>query len=205
MLPHKGFRHCTPVFHLDIFIWTYHTHQIALLTQLYHTDILLYAASQLRSIPLLFQSLYNTCYYPQWTRARKHDIKVVPEPTKGSNTVMIGKSQNQPVNQIRRKLAWMRGSFLGRTLVSCGHFRYFPYIGRIFPQCIDTQPAIFFGIGIFYIFIPYGIQMKCIFLWIFHIPQYFFIPRAQIVFTGNSSRIIPYNFLIQVKRYFIPQ
>lgn len=121
------------------------------------------------------------------------------------NTVMIGKSQNQPVNQIRRKLAWMRGSFLGRTLVSCGHFRYFPYIGRIFPQCIDTQPAIFFGIGIFYIFIPYGIQMKCIFLWIFHIPQYFFIPRAQIVFTGNSSRIIPYNFLIQVKRYFIPQ
>lgn len=88
MLPHKGFRHCTPVFHLDIFIWTYHTHQIALLTQLYHTDILLYAASQLRSIPLLFQSLYNTCYYPQWTRARKHDIKVVPEPTKGSNTIL---------------------------------------------------------------------------------------------------------------------
>lgn len=61
------------------------------------------------------------------------------------NTVMIGKSQNQPVNQIRRKLAWMRGSFLGRTLVSCGHFRYFPYIGRIFPQCIDTQPAIFWN------------------------------------------------------------
>ncbi len=63
-----------------------------------------------------------------------------------------------------------------------------------------------FGIGIFDVFVTDGIQIECMAPAVLNIPEHFFITRApQVIPTCDTGRIVPYNFLIEIKRYFIPK